>query len=112
MAPGWASTQWRQIVVWGRWLGLTGTAEIGQQIAAALGVSLNEHAVARVLYQSRSYRHRGRAILSVVRACSHLGDVLWRLLRAGFVAGLFGRGYRTDARGRLVALVVDRGWEG
>ncbi|NOY27214.1 MAG: hypothetical protein GXP62_15200 [Oligoflexia bacterium] len=110
--PGWASTQWRQIVVWGRWLGLTGTQEIGQQIATVLGVALHEHAAARSLYQGGTYRHRGRAILSVVQACSRLGDVLRRLLRAGFIAGLVGRGYRSDRRGHLVALVVDRGREG
>jgi hypothetical protein len=103
--PGWASTQWRQIGRWGRWLGLSGSAGTGQQIAAALGVALHEHAAARAAYQRRHYRQRGRALLSVLQLASRAGDVMRKLLRAGAIAGLLGRSFGIDVQGRLVAFV-------
>lgn len=99
--PGWASTQWRQISRWGRWLGLTGPEGIGQQIATTLGVPLHEHAVGRTRYQHGTYRHRGRAIVEVLRAVGRVGGFLKRLLQGGFIAGIVGRGFWADGRGRL-----------
>lgn len=98
--PGWASTQWRQITRWGQWLGLAGSEGIGQQIATSLGVPLHEHSAAKAQYQRGTYRHRGRAILQVLRVVGRVGGFLKRLLRAGFVAGLVGRGFMADGRGR------------
>lgn len=103
--PGWASTQWRQITRWGRWLGLTGEPGTGQQIAAALGVALHEHAAARAAFLRPHYRQRGRAVLSVLRLASRAGDVMRKLLRAGYVAGLMGRGFWVDRLGRLRPMV-------
>jgi hypothetical protein len=104
--PCWRSTQWRQIARWGRWLGLVGPEGNGQQIAAALGVPLHEHAAARAMYQKRlHYRQRAVALLSVLRLVSLAGDVMRKLLRAGAIAGLMGRGFGVDRLGRLRPLV-------
>lgn len=102
--PRWASTQWRQIAKWGQWLGLSGTATIGQQICVSLGVPLHEHAAARVEYEQGGYRHRGRAIVQVLRTVARLGGLLLRLLRAGIVAGLVGRSFLADDLRRLRAV--------
>jgi hypothetical protein len=99
--PGWASTQWRQITRWGRWLGLTGPEGIGQQIATALGVPLHEHAAQRERYRRGTYRHRGRAIAQVLCAAGQLGGLLKRLLSAGMIAGVVGRSFLKDVQGRL-----------
>jgi hypothetical protein len=99
--PGWASTQWRQIARWGRWLGLAGPEGIGQQIATTLGVPLHDHAAQRARYRRGTYRNRGRAIVQVLDAVSRVGGFLKRLLSAGLAAGLVGRGFLMDGRCRL-----------
>lgn len=99
--PGWASTQWRQIARWGAWLGLVGPPGLGQQIATSLGVPLHDHGAQRARYQRGRYRDRGRAIVQVLEAVGHVGGFLKRLLSAGFIAGLIGRGFVMDGRGRL-----------
>jgi len=103
--PGWASTQWRQIGRWGRWLGLAGSEVKGQRIATALDLNLHQHAAARAHYRRGSYRRRGQAVLEVLGAIGRLGDVLGRLLRAGHVAGLLGRSFLVARGGRLRPLV-------
>jgi hypothetical protein len=104
--PGWASTQWRQIARWGRLLGLTGQPQRTQQIATALGVPLHDHTAAGRQYRRGNYRQRGRAIEVVVGAVVGAGAVLQRLLRAGFIAGLWGRAFAAAGARRLRALVV------
>jgi len=103
--PGWASTQWRQLRRWGLWLGLSGSEQTGQQVAAALGVALHEHAAARTLFQKPSYRQRGRALWSLLQLVGRAADRMRRLLRAGLLAGLLGRSFWVDALGRLRPLV-------
>jgi len=78
---------------------------MGQQIATALELDLHEHVAARAQYQRGGYRQRGRAILAVLRATARLGNVLVRLLRAGYVAGLLGRAYMVTRRGLLRPLI-------
>jgi hypothetical protein len=103
--PGWASTQWRQICRWGRWLGLSGSEAEGQRIAMALSVPLYEHAIARRRYRQGRYRHRGRAILRLLRVAGGAGGLLRRLLRAGFIAGLLGRGFEAHPGKGFLPLV-------
>lgn len=103
--PGWASTQWRQIGRWGQWLGLSGPAAQGQQVAAVLGLPLHEHRQARGPYRAGGDRGRSQAVQSVLAAVSRVGGVLLRLLRAGHLVGLLGRAFEVDGRGRLRPLV-------
>ena len=99
-AAGWASTQWRHIVRFGRWLGLSVPKLLQQRIATALTVPLCDHAAAAKCYLSGTYRKRATAILDVLR-CLSAKDVMRFLLRAGRVAGLLGRSFSVDSRGRL-----------
>ena len=103
---GWWSTQWRHLGRLGELLGLGGGDRLGERVAQQLGVDLHVHLEARGAYDARGFQRRGRAVRKVLEAVRVAGsDVLRRLLRAGYEAGLFGRGFWADPRWGLRPVV-------
>lgn len=96
---GWWSTQWRHLVRLGVLLGLSVGEREGEQAGRALGVDLHVLVGGREGFRAGGYRRRGRAVLAVLEAVRGAGgDVLRRLLHAGRVTGLWGRGFFVDPR--------------
>jgi hypothetical protein len=103
----WWSTQWRQIGRAGELLGLSGEASHGEKVAVHLAIALHIHTEARGRFGHSSFRQRGLAVVDVVRAVIAAGvGRLWRLLRAGYAAGLLGRSFHAAGDRRLVAVTA------
>jgi hypothetical protein len=100
------TTQWRHIARLGELLGLDADGRIAEIVAKALRVDLHVHAKAREKFCSGGFRNRGRAVVQVLEAALAAGaGMLWRLLRAGYMAGLCGRGFWANPRWGLKPMV-------
>lgn len=94
---GWWTTQWRHIARLGELLGLGADGRVGERAAQALEVDLHLHIEAREAFGTGGFRRRGRAVVQVLEATRLVaGDVLRRLLRAGFETGFCGRSFWAD----------------
>ena len=103
---GWWSTQWRHLERLGELLGLGGGDRVGERVAQVLGVALHVHIEARTAFGIGGFHRRGRAVRKVLKAVRDAGgDVLRRLLRAGYAAGQWGRGFWADPRWGLRPVV-------
>lgn len=96
---GWWSTQWRHLVRLGVILGLSADEREGELAARALGVDLHVHVAGREAFGAGGYRRRGQGVAAVLAAVRHAGgDALRRLLHAGWVTGMWGRGFFVGCR--------------
>jgi len=104
---GWWSTQWRHLRRIGELFGLGGDGRLGERVAQLLRVDLHVHLEAREAFGAGGFRRRGRAVRQVLVAVRDAGgDVLRRLLRAGYAASLWGRGFWADPRWGLRPVMV------
>ena len=97
-------THRRRLLHGGKLLGLTGTTGVAEEVSALLEVGLAAHQGARSQFACGALSSQRQAVQSVLESLTVTARLWRQMVRAGYVAGVWGRPWYCRSGGALEAL--------